>query len=529
MQKDSLLQPMKQKPLFNVRYQGKEHLVSSGLDLRSDKESLFMRVKYFDANIREMKIADPDEIEEQVDEANDWKLMMLNEPILGDCEIDFVNFEDKDAKSAFWHSSAHILGYALEQVYEGAQLTIGPPIKDGFFYDFLPQDNTVVKDEQDYKAIEKAMKTIIGQNYPFEKLLVTKEQALDLFSYNKFKTELIQKKVQDDDITSVFRIGEFIDLCTGPHIPSTKHVKAFKITKHSQAYWLGDANRDSLQRVYGISFPQKTMLADYLKVKEEAKRRDHRVLGPAQELFFFSEFAPGSPFFLPNGTKIYNKLIDFMQNQYKKRGYQEVITPNLCDIDLWKVSGHYKNYKENLYLLRNEDGDRVETQGLKPMNCPCHCLIFKNSTHSYKELPIRLADFGVLHRNELSGALSGLTRVRRFQQDDAHIFCRQDQIEEEVQGCLEFLEQVYGLFGFKFELFLSTRPEDSLGSDLLWEQAESQLKAALDQSGRPWKLSKGDGAFYGPKIDIVIHDALDRPLQCGTIQLDFQLPIRFNL
>lgn len=224
----------------------------------------------------------------------------------------------------------------------------------------------------------------------------------------------------------MYRIGEFIDLCTGPHVPSTKHIQALKIMKSSQAYWLGDSKRESLQRVYGVSFPEKAQLNEFVRLKEEALKRDHRLVGPNQDLFFFSEHAPGSPFFLPHGTKIYNKLMDFMRNEYRRRGYQEVISPNLCSVDLWKMSGHYKNYKDNLYLLKEEDGDKIETQGLKPMNCPGHCLIFKNSAHSYRELPIRYADFGVLHRNELSGALSGLTRVRRFQQDDAHIFCRQD-------------------------------------------------------------------------------------------------------
>lgn len=403
-------------------------LIENLKTIGAQKDALFAKVRYVEEEVAQsaqgLVIKDADELEEDSEpEEQAWRMQMLDEPILGDCEVQLVGFEDEEAAKAFRHSSAHILGAAIEQVFDEPLLTIGPPVQDGFYYDFYSPGGQVVRGADDYKAVEKAMTKIVGQNHLFERLVVSKEQALDLFSYNNFKVELIEKKIGDSELTSVFRIGDFIDLCTGPHIPSTKHVRGFKILKHSHAYWLGDSSRESLQRIYGTSFPEKSQLAEYLRLQEEAKRRDHRVLGPDQELFFFSPVSPGSAFFLPHGTKIYNKLTEFMRLEYRKRGFQEVVTPNLYNTDMWKTSGHYKNYKDNLYLLKNSDGPSQgdlrkgpdEVQGLKPMNCPGHCLIFKNKTHSYKELPIKLADFGVLHRNELSGALTGLTRVRRFQ------------------------------------------------------------------------------------------------------------------
>eukprot|EP00347_Sterkiella_histriomuscorum_P014952 403358875 len=451
-----------------------------------------MQVRYLDPKLRAAtNLFDPDqtaENETQQDISNQWQLIDVNRPLLGD------------------------------QTYKDSLLTMGPPIKDGFYYDFQTQQ---VVTEKDYKTLESSIKSIIKKNLDFERLVISKEEALDMFSYNKFKTHLIENKVPDNAMTSVYKIGDFIDLCTGPHLKSTGLAKGFAITKHSSAYWLGNQKNESLQRIYGISFHEKEELKEYERIRQEALKRDHRVLGQNQNLFFFSKFSPGSAFFLAHGTKIYNKLVDLMRTEYLKRGYQEVISPNLFHIDLWKTSGHYKNYKENLYLVNTKDQchsqdslHQHEAFGLKPMNCPGHCLIFKNSTHSYKELPIRYADFGVLHRNEISGALSGLTR---------------DQIEQEIEGCLNFLNSIYSLFGFKWDIFLSTKPESSMGSDEQWSEAETQLQNALNRMGKPWKLNKGDGAFYGPKIDIIIYDTLGRAIQCGTIQLDFQLPIRFNL
>lgn len=379
--------------------------------------------------------------------------------------------------------------------------------------------------DKDYKAIEDCAKKIVDQKQAFQRLILTKQEALELFKANPFKLQLIAGKIADDMKVTAYKCGDLIDLCTGPHIPSTKIIKAFKIMKNSAAYWLGKATNDSLNRVYGISFPSKKEMDEYIHLKEEAERRDHRLIGKQQKLFDIHELSPGCAFFYPHGTHIYNKLMGLIREQYRVRGFQEVISPNIFNLKLWKTSGHYDKYKENLFLLKIEQ----QGFGVKPMNCPGHCLMFDNEIRSYRELPIRLADFGVLHRNEISGALSGLTRVRRFQQDDAHIFCAPEQLSDEVMSSLDFLNHIYGIFGFTFELHLSTRPETRLGSDELWDTAEKALEDALNRFGKPWSLNPGDGAFYGPKIDIKVYDALKRPHQCGTIQCDFQLPIRFNL
>jgi threonyl-tRNA synthetase len=362
-------------------------------------------------------------------------------------------------------------------------------------------------------------------NFLYQRLTLSKSQALHLFQDNPFKVQLITNKIPENGKTTAYRCGYLIDLCMGPHLPSTGVVKSFKVTKNSACYWLGNAKNDSLQRVYGVTFPSEKEMTEWVKRKEEEEKRDHRNIGKHQDLFLFHTLSPGSAFFYPHGAYVYNKLVSFIRKEYLIRGFTEVISPNIFNLRLWKTSGHYKNYKENMFLVK------VENQGfgLKPMNCPGHCLMFDMKARSYKELPIRFADFGVLHRNEISGALSGLTRVRRFQQDDAHIFCAPDQIMEEILGQLEFLEYVYSIFGFEYELFLSTRPEKALGDVELWNQAEKSLADALDKFGKPWKINPGDGAFYGPKIDIKLYDALKRQHQCGTIQLDFQLPIRFNL
>uniref|UniRef100_A0A672SD22 threonine--tRNA ligase n=1 Tax=Sinocyclocheilus grahami TaxID=75366 RepID=A0A672SD22_SINGR len=325
--------------------------------------------------------------------------------------------------------------------------------------------------------------------------------------------------------TTVYRCGPLIDLCRGPHVRHTGKIKTLKIHKNSSTYWEGKADMESLQRIYGISFPDPKMLKEWEKFQEEAKNRDHRKLGREQDLFFFHDLSPGSCFFLPKGAYIYNTLIEFFRSEYRKRGFQEVVTPNIYNSKLWQTSGHWQHYSENMFSFEVEK----EIFALKPMNCPGHCLMFDHRPRSWRELPLRLADFGVLHRNELSGALTGLTRVRRFQQDDAHIFCSMDQIESEIKGCLDFLRTVYDVFGFTFKLNLSTRPEKFLGEPEVWDQAEKQLENSLNDFGEKWVLNPGDGAFYGPKIDIQIKDAIGRYHQCATIQLDFQLPIRFNL
>jgi threonyl-tRNA synthetase len=378
---------------------------------------------------------------------------------------------------------------------------------------------------EDFEKLDAIMAFIAGQKQPFERVAVPKAVALEMFKYNKYKTEIIRDKVPDGDVITVYRCGPLIDLCRGPHLPNTGYVKAIKVTKNSSAYWLGKAENDSLQRVYGIAFPEKAALEEWVHWQEEAAKRDHRNVGKLQDLFFFHQLSPGSCFWLPHGARIYNKLIEFLRGEYHKRGFTEVITPNVYNSGLWETSGHWQNYSENMFKFEAEK----TMFAMKPMNCPGHCLMFDHKKRSYRELPIRFADFGVLHRNEFSGALTGLTRVRRFQQDDAHIFCAPEQIKSEIANALKFMQHVYGIFGFQFDLELSTRPEKYLGELSVWEKAEAQLAESLNEFGKPWKLNPGDGAFYGPKIDIHITDAMKRSHQCATIQLDFQLPLRFQL
>ncbi|CAL4927221.1 unnamed protein product [Urochloa decumbens] len=412
----------------------------------------------------------------KVDEA----LWDMGRPLEGDCKLQLFKFDSNEGRDTFWHSSAHILGESLERAY-GCKLCIGPCTTrgEGFYYDAYYNDLTL--NEEHFGIIESEARKAVAEKQPFERIEVSRAEALEMFAENKFKA--------------------------------------------SSSYWRGKADRESLQRVYGISFPDSKQLKEYKHFLEEAKKRDHRALGLAQELFFFHPLSPGSCFFLPHGARVYNKLMDFMRQQYRDRGYQEVLSPNIYNMQLWETSGHAANYKENMFVFEIEK----QEFGLKPMNCPGHCLMFDNRVRSYRELPLRMADFGVLHRNELSGALTGLTRVRRFQQDDAHIFCRENQIKDEVKGVLEFINYVYEIFGFKYELELSTRPEKYLGDIETWNKAEQQLTEALNEFGKPWQINEGDGAFYGPKIDIGVFDALKRKFQCATLQLDFQLPLRFKL
>ncbi|CAG5924947.1 unnamed protein product [Menidia menidia] len=445
----------------------------------------------------------------------------LDRPLEDDCSLQLLKFDDEEAQAVYWHSSAHILGEAMERVYGGC-LCYGPPIENGFYYDMFLENDGV--SSNDFPGLETLCKKIIKEKQPFERLEIKKETLLDMFKYNKFKCRILNEKVTTPT-TTVYRCGPLIDLCRGPHVRHTGKIKALKIHKNSSTYWEGKADMETLQRIYGISFPDPKMLKEWEKFQEEAKNRDHRKLGREQDLFFFHELSPGSCFFLPKGAYIYNTLIEFIRSEYRKRGFQEVVTPNIYNSKLWVTSGHWQHYSDNMFSFEVEK----ETFALKPMNCPGHCLMFAHRPRSWRELPLRMADFGVLHRNELSGALTGLTRVRRFQQDDAHIFCSMDQIEEEIKGCLDFLRTVYEVFGFTFKLNLSTRPEKFLGVPEMWDQAEKQLENSLNEFGEKWVLNPGDGAFYGPKIDIQIKDAIGRYHQCATIQLDFQLPIRFDL
>jgi len=451
----------------------------------------------------------------------DGELWDLDRPLEKDVKLELVKFSDEEGQAAFWHSSAHVLGEAMERVY-GGHLCYGPPIEQGFYYDMYSDDYRV--SDTDFKVLDDCVKSIVKEKQPFERLEMKKSDLLEMFKYNQFKVRILNERVKTDT-TTVYKCGSLIDLCRGPHVRHTGKIKAMAITKNSATYWEGNSEAESLQRIYGISFPESKQLKEWKHFQEEAAKRDHRKLGIQQDLFFFHELSPGSCFFQPKGAHIYNKLMDFIKEQYWKRGFQEVISPNMYNAKLWKTSGHWDHYAENMFRFDVEK----EAFGLKPMNCPGHCLIFDHRPRPYKELPLRMADFGVLHRNELSGALTGLTRVRRFQQDDAHIFCRPDQIKEEMAGCLDFLKFVYGVFGFTYQLRLSTRPEKFLGDIEVWNKAEKDLSDSLDSMEIPWKLNPGDGAFYGPKIDITLQDALKRHHQCATIQLDFQLPVRFNL
>ncbi|KAJ8925296.1 hypothetical protein NQ315_009125 [Exocentrus adspersus] len=433
----------------------------------------------------------------------------LDRPLENDCTLELLKFDDPEAQAVFWHSTAHVLGEALERVYGGC-LCYGPPIESGFYYDMFLDDKGI--SQSDFPVIENLMKGIVKEKQPFERLEMKKEDLLEMFKYNPFKVRILNEKV-DTPTTTVYRCGPLIDLCRGPHVRHTGKIKALKVTKSSSTYWEGKADAETLQRVYGISFPDTKQLKEWQQLQEEAAKRDHRKIGKEQELFFFHELSPGSCFFQPRGAHIYNTLIDFIKKEYRKRGYQEVVSPNIFNAKLWQTSGHWAHYSENMFSFDVEKDN----------------LMFDNRTRSWRELPLRLADFGVLHRNELSGALTGLTRVRRFQQDDAHLFCAPEQIRDEISNCLDFLKHVYSIFGFTFNLVLSTRPEKYLGDINIWNDAEKALADSLDTFGEPWKLNPGDGAFYGPKIDITIQDALRRSFQCATIQLDFQLPIRFNL
>ncbi|GAB6019013.1 Threonine--tRNA ligase 1, cytoplasmic [Chamberlinius hualienensis] len=445
----------------------------------------------------------------------------LDRPLEGNSTLQLLKFEDEEGQQVFWHSSAHALGEAMERVYGGC-LCYGPPIESGFYYDMFLEDNQV--SSTDFPVLDTVVKRIVKDKQTFERLELSKEVLLEMFKYNPFKVRILNEKV-DTPTTTVYRCGPLIDLCRGPHVRHTGKIKAFQITKNSATYWEGKSDAESLQRIYGISFPDNKQMKEWQKFQEEAAKRDHRKLGREQELFFFNELSPGSCFFQPRGAYIYNTLIEFIRGEYRKRGFQEVLTPNVYNSKLWEVSGHWQHYNENMFVFEVEK----EMYGLKPMNCPGHCLVFDHRLRSWRELPLRLADFGVLHRNELSGALTGLTRVRRFQQDDAHIFCTVDQIEEEIKGCLQFLTDVYSVFGFTLSLKLSTRPEGFLGEVEVWDKAEEQLANSLNAFGLKWTLNPGDGAFYGPKIDITVTDALKRQHQCATIQLDFQLPLRFKL
>jgi threonyl-tRNA synthetase len=455
------------------------------------------------------------------------ELKDLYSPILVSGDIKFLTFDDSLGRDVFWHSSAHLMAQAILRVFPESKLTIGPVVDTGFYYDV---DHPPFKQE-DIDKIELEMKKIVKENLPIRRQELSSAEAKELFKDNKYKLELIEgigdvgREESYGDKLTVYVQGEFSDLCRGPHLPRTGLIKAFKITKIAGAYWRADSKNKQLQRLYGISFPDKKDLKEYLDMLEEAERRDHRKLGRELGLYFFHEVSPGSAFFHPKGTIIYNELLSFLREEYKKRKYFEVITPLLYDKSLWELSGHWEHYKENMFILNIDNREF----SLKPMNCPSHVLIFKNATKSYRDLPFKIADFAPLHRNELRGVLGGLTRVRRFSQDDAHIFCTQDQLQDEIVKLLDFVEFIYKkVFKFNYSINLSTRPEKAMGDVDLWNKAEDALKLALSKKGMVYTLKEGEGAFYGPKIDFDIKDAIGRDWQCATIQLDFQMPERFN-
>lgn len=458
----------------------------------------------------------------------DDKVVDLNTPITKDSIISFLKFDDESAKEVFWHSTAHLMAQAILRIFPESKLTIGPPIENGFYYDIdHPPFST-----EDLEKIEQEMKKIVKESLEITKESVSIKKAKELFKDNKYKLEILnnlekfEETQKNSDEVTIYRQGEFFDFCRGPHVQKTSQLKAFKLTKVSGAYWRADAKNKQLQRIYGISFPDKKDLNKYLENLREAEKRDHRVITKKLDLVMLHETSPGNPFFLPKGTVIYNELISFIRDEYKIRGYDEVITPQLFNKKLWETSGHWEHYKEDMFLLDIEG----QEFSLKPMNCPSHCLIYKRDTKSYKDLPIRLADFCSLHRNELSGTLSGLTRVRKFSQDDAHIFCTEDQLEQELTDILSFIKYVWEeVFGFKLNYALSTRPEGHIGSAQVWERSENILRLALENNNVPFTIKEGDGAFYGPKIDIDIEDVLGRKWQCPTVQLDFNLPERFDL
>ncbi|MFV5170251.1 threonine--tRNA ligase [Bacillus cereus group sp. MYBKT14-1] len=447
----------------------------------------------------------------------------LRRKIEENAEVEIITIDSNEGVEITRHSAAHILAQAVKRMYGDINLGVGPVIENGFYYDMdLPSSVNV----EDLRKIEKEMKKIINENIKIERVEVSREEAAKLFQEmnDRLKLELLEAIPSGESVT-LYKQGEFVDLCRGPHLPFTGYLKAFQLTHVSGAYWRGDSNNQVLQRIYGVAFSSQKELEEYLHFVEEATKRNHRKLGNELELFMFSEEAPGMPFYLPKGQMIRNELEAFLREIQKEYNYQEVRTPFMMNQEVWERSGHWGHYKDNMYFSEVDN----KSFALKPMNCPGHMLMFKNKLHSYRELPIRMCEFGQVHRHEFSGALNGLLRVRTFCQDDAHLFVTPKQIENEIKSVMAQIDYVYKTFGFEYEVELSTRPEDSMGDDKLWEQAEAALENVLQSLNYKYRLNEGDGAFYGPKIDFHIKDALNRSHQCGTIQLDFQMPEKFDL
>lgn len=440
-----------------------------------------------------------------------------------DCELNILTFQDEGGKDTFRHTSSHILAQAVKRLYPETKLAIGPAIADGFYYDV---DRDIPFTTENLEKIEKEMKKIVKEALPVESFTLPREEAIALMKEKEepYKVELIED-LPEDAIISFYKQGEFTDLCAGPHLMNTKTVKAFKLTSLAGAYWRGNEKNKMLTRIYGTSFTKKADLDEYLERLEEAKKRDHRKLGKELGLFMLREEGPGFPFFLPKGMALKNALLEYWREIHTKNGYVEISTPIMLSRHLWETSGHWDHYKENMYTTVIDEQDFA----VKPMNCPGGILVYESEPRSYRDLPIRMGELGIVHRHEKSGQMHGLMRVRCFTQDDAHIFMTPEQVKDEIKGVATLIDEVYKMFGFKYHVELSTRPEDSMGSDEDWKLATDALRDALDSLGMDYVVNEGDGAFYGPKIDFHLEDSIGRTWQCGTIQLDFQLPLRFNL
>ena len=452
----------------------------------------------------------------------DGELVDLRTVVDKDCNLNILTFESEGGAWAFHHTTSHIMAQAIKRLYPGVKLAIGPSVADGFYYDV---DSETPLTAEDLVKIEAEMKKIVKEALPITRFTKSREEAIAYFKEKEepYKVELIEDLPKDAEI-SFYQQGEFVDLCAGPHLMSTKPVKAFKLTSLAGAYWRGSEKNKMLTRIYGTSFTKKADLEEYLNRMEEAKKRDHRKLGKELGLFMMREEGPGFPFFLPKGMVLKNTLLDYWREIHRKNGYVEISTPIMLSRHLWETSGHWDHYKENMYTTVIDDTDFA----IKPMNCPGGILVYQSEPRSYRDLPLRMGELGLVHRHEKSGQLHGLMRVRCFTQDDAHIFMMPEQIRDEIKGVARLIDEVYQLFGFKYHVELSTRPEDSMGSDEDWEMATEALRGALDDLGLPYVVNEGDGAFYGPKIDFHLEDSIGRTWQCGTIQLDFLLPLRFN-
>ncbi len=447
----------------------------------------------------------------------------MQETIDEDADFQVVKFEDEEGKEIFWHTSAHVMALAVQRLFPGTKFAIGPAIDGGFYYDFDTEHTFV---PEDLEKIEAEMKKIIKENYPVVRTEMKRDEALEFFKEKGeiYKVDLIEN-LDEDEIISFYSLGEFTDLCRGPHLMETKKIKAVKLLSIAGAYWRGDENNKMLQRIYGITFPKKKELDEHLERLEEAKRRDHRKLGRQLDLFSIHEEGPGFPFFHPKGMILRTELENFWREIHLAKGYGEIKTPIILNEALWHRSGHWDHYKDNMYTTKIDGEDYA----VKPMNCPGSILVYKSSMHSYRDLPLKWGELGLVHRHELSGTLHGLFRVRSFTQDDAHIFCLPEQVKDQLIEVIELADLIYSTFGFKYSVELSTRPENSMGSEEQWEMAENGLKEALEEKGIDYRIDEGDGAFYGPKIDFQLEDAIGRSWQCGTIQLDFQMPERFEM